>query len=101
MKNYEIRQGDVYIFQVDKLPDDLIIIEPSNNQNLLALGESTGHAHATKADESLFYSANDNLITLAKENGLSESRNVVGALRVIVEILITKAASSREVKDIC
>lgn len=85
MNNYEIRQGDVYIFAIDKLPEDLQIIEPINNQNLLALGESTGHAHAIKASDSIFYAANDNLINLARKHGLSEPRNIVGGLRIIVD----------------
>lgn len=85
MKNFTIRQGDVLIIRVDKLPTDLQIIQPINKLNLLALGEQTGHAHQVKSSDSIFYSANDNVIKLAIQNGINESRNVVGALRVIVD----------------
>lgn len=81
----EFRQGDVYIFQVDKLPGDLQLIKPINKLNLLALGEVSGHAHQTKASDTEFYAANDNLVLLAKKHGVMESRNVVGALRVIID----------------
>lgn len=85
INEFQYRQGDVYLYAVDKLPDDLQIVEPINNQNMLAYGEVSGHAHVIKSDDSIFYAANDNLFKLAKKTGLSENRNVVGALRVIVD----------------
>lgn len=85
MTEFTIRQGDVLIIKVDTLPNDLKVIMPINKLNLLALGEVTNHAHQIKSEDSIFYSANDNLISLARKNGINESRNVVGALRVVVD----------------
>lgn len=86
MKNkFSARQGDVYIVAIDKLPENLTIIEPKLDQNMLAYGEVSGHVHAVKSSDSIFYAANDNLRGLAKQNGLSEGRNVVGGLRIIVD----------------
>lgn len=85
MEKFIARHGDVLIMQVDKLPDNLEIVKPIMGQNILAWGETTGHGHAVKSSDSIFYFANDNLIELGKNNGLSESRNIIGGLRVIVD----------------
>lgn len=45
-KNFYYQQGDVLVVPVEKFPsDDLTTIEPSFRGNILAEGESTGHAH--------------------------------------------------------
>lgn len=45
-KLIQLRQGDVQIQQVDKLPDGCTEIKPEGNRIVLAHGEVTGHAHA-------------------------------------------------------
>lgn len=42
----QIRQGDVLIQQVTKLPAGCTEVEPQGNRIVLAHGEVTGHAHA-------------------------------------------------------
>ena len=82
----QIRQGDVYIFLLkDKLPDDLLTVKPVGNNNILAYGEASGHAHAIRKDHCELYHANDNLIELAKKYGITEPRAVSYALRVVVD----------------
>lgn len=83
MQNYQVRQGDVLLIKIEKLPECLEIIEPIDSLNLLALGEVSGHAHQVKAEDSIFYAANDNIISLAMKSGMNEPRNIVGALKVI------------------
>jgi hypothetical protein len=46
-KALQIRQGDVYLIPVSKLPEGCIHIEPEGGRRfVLAHGEVTGHAHA-------------------------------------------------------
>lgn len=85
MEDFQVRQGDVLIIKINELPKELQIIEPTNQLNLLALGEATGHAHQIKSSESEFYAVNDNLREIAREYGISEGRNVVGGLRIVVD----------------
>ena len=42
----QIRQGDVQLQQVAKMPRDCTEITPDGNRIVLAYGEVTGHAHA-------------------------------------------------------
>lgn len=47
METIQIRQGDVMLVKVSKLPDGCKHIEPENGRRfVLAHGEVTGHAHA-------------------------------------------------------
>lgn len=48
MNNY--RQGDILIKQIDKLPENLKIVN-KENQFVLAEGEQTGHKHLLVADK--------------------------------------------------
>lgn len=41
-----VRQGDVLLMKVDKLPKDIKTKKTDNNRTVLAYGEVTGHAHA-------------------------------------------------------
>lgn len=82
-ENFQVRQGDVLLIKIDALPQDIQIIEPSSGLNLLALGEVSGHAHQIKSKDSIFFAANDNIISLAMRSGMSEPRNIVGGLRII------------------
>jgi hypothetical protein len=45
-KMIQLRQGDVQLQQVCKLPDGCTEIAPDGNRIVLAYGEVTGHAHA-------------------------------------------------------
>ena len=46
MKRQAIRQGDVLILPVDKLPDGCTEVPNDKGRIVLAYGEVTGHAHA-------------------------------------------------------
>lgn len=46
----QIRQGDILIERVDKLPKNLIRQKPENGRIILAHGEVTGHHHSLAAD---------------------------------------------------
>lgn len=45
----QVRQGDVLIQPVSKLPDGIKSITPQDNKIVLAEGEVTGHAHVMEA----------------------------------------------------
>lgn len=45
MKQLTIRQGDVALVQVDKLPTGLTLVEGQESKIVLAWGEVTGHHH--------------------------------------------------------
>ena len=47
MKNFQARQGDVYLEQVAELPKGLKAIQ---GRDYIALGEATGHAHQLEVD---------------------------------------------------
>ncbi len=42
----QYRQGDIYIFAAEELPGDLMPVKREGGRIILALGETTGHAHA-------------------------------------------------------
>lgn len=85
MKDYQIRQGDVYLFQIDKLPEDMQKSNPVGKNHVLAYGEATGHCHAIKKDDCELFEANDNLRALAKKNGITDTRAVTHGLRIVVD----------------
>lgn len=70
MEDLQFRQGDVYLFQVDKLPD-ADKCKPVGKNHVLAYGEATGHCHAIKKDDCELFEANDNIRALAKKNTVS------------------------------
>lgn len=82
-KDLQIRQGDVYIFQVDNLPEAEQAEPIPGNLHALAYGEATGHAHCIAADDCELYPANDNIRALAKKYGVTDERAVTHGLRII------------------
>lgn len=84
-KDFQIRQGDVYLFQVDKLPDDMITAEPVGKNHVLAYGEATGHCHAINKEDCELYVANDNIKALAKKYGVIDGRAVTHGLRIVAD----------------
>lgn len=81
---FSVRQGDVYLFQVDKLPEALSC-KPVGENHVLAYGESTGHCHAIKKDDCELFEANDNIRALAKKYGVIDERAVTHGLRIVVD----------------
>lgn len=56
-----IRQGDVMLLEIDKLPKDAKEVEPVNGKLILALGEATGHHHRFEQTENVrCFVSNDN-----------------------------------------
>jgi hypothetical protein len=49
-----LRQGDILLVPVEKLPDDLNEVPRENGKIILAEGEATGHLHAIEAPEATF-----------------------------------------------
>lgn len=46
----QIRQGDVLLVKIDKLPDgDMMRVEPEGSRLILVRGEATGHHHSVDA----------------------------------------------------
>ena len=84
-EDLQIRQGDVYLFQVDKLPDDLMPASPVGGNHVLAYGEATGHCHAIRKDDCELFEANDNIRALAKRYGVTDDRAVTHGLRIVVD----------------
>jgi hypothetical protein len=81
-----IRQGDVFLFRVadGELPE-AINDKPVKGLHVLAYGESTGHCHAIKVDDSELYLANDNTRKLATKYGVMDIRAVTHGLRIVVD----------------
>lgn len=79
----QIRQGDVYLFQVDKLPD-AEQCKPVGKNHVLAYGEATGHCHAINKEDCELFEANDNIRALAKKYGVTDERAVTHGLRIVV-----------------
>jgi len=46
MRKLTNQHGDVLIFSIDTIPEKVIELKAKNGRNILAEGESTGHAHA-------------------------------------------------------
>ncbi len=80
--SFQVRQGDILLIKVDALPE--APARPSTRGNhLLALGETTGHAHYVRDLEGAMVEANDTMRTFARnEHGLLEARALVGGLRI-------------------
>ncbi len=58
-----LRQGDVLLIPVDRVPKDVSVAE-SASRLVLAEGEATGHAHAVLADEAQLAEALDGSLYL-------------------------------------
>lgn len=56
MKNKPLRQGDVLLIRVNKIPSDLV----KTKSNTLALGEATGHHHTLFGNDVVCYAENEN-----------------------------------------
>lgn len=80
----QIRQGDVYLFQIaETLPEATASLVIGEN-HVLAYGEATGHCHAIVATDCELYEANDNIRALAAKYGVVDGRAVTHGLRVVV-----------------
>jgi hypothetical protein len=49
-----LRQGDILLVPIEKMPDGLTEVPRENGRIVLAEGEATGHLHAIKAPEASF-----------------------------------------------
>jgi len=49
-----LRQGDILLVPVEKLPDGLTEVPREKGRIVLAEGEATGHLHAIEANEATF-----------------------------------------------
>lgn len=85
MDYLQIRQGDVYLFQVNSLPKDLTPVAPVGKNHVLAYGEATGHCHAIKKEDCDLFEANDNVKALAKKYGITDERAVTHGLRIVAD----------------
>lgn len=57
------RQGEVYIFRIEKLPGDAKAIAPDKNKYILGHSE-TGHHHVIEAKENVkYFSSGSDLVT--------------------------------------
>lgn len=81
----QIRQGDVLIISVDKLPENCKKAKAIGNNQVLAYGEATGHCHAIPKEDCELYEANDNILALAKKHGITDARAVTHGLRIVVD----------------
>lgn len=84
MKDLQFRQGDVYLFAVEKLPDSPKA-KPVGKNHILAYGEATGHCHAIKKQDCELFEANDNIRALARKYGVTDDRAVTHGLRIVVD----------------
>jgi hypothetical protein len=84
-KNLQFRQGDVYLFQVEKLPKNIETVKPVGKNHVLAYGEATGHCHAIHKEDCELFAANDDIRQLAKKYGVNDERAVTHGLRIVVD----------------
>lgn len=84
MNEYQYRQGDVYLFRVDQLPE-AESAKPVKGNHVLAYGEATGHCHAINKDECELFIANDNIREVARRHGVTDERAVTHGLRIVVD----------------
>ena len=74
-KPKQVRQGDVLIERIAKLPEKLTPVLRENGRVILAHGEATGHAHAISAEDcDLFQSESETGVTFL------EVRQAIAAL---------------------
>lgn len=83
--DFMIRQGDVMLFKIEEMLPEMDKVKPIGNNNILAYGEASGHAHAVRKNHSELYHANDNLRALAKKYGIKDERAVTHGLRIVVD----------------
>ena len=78
---HQNRQGDVYITQIDKLPEGLKAHKKDKGDFILAYGEVTGHAHriSDTKDMDMFIDENDvlNLRTSAPKELTHEEHDTI------------------------
>lgn len=80
----QIRQGDVYLFQISEAMPEAKAAKPVGKNHVLAYGEATGHCHAINKKDCELFEANDNIRALAKKYGVTDERAVTHGLRIIV-----------------
>lgn len=54
MNRSPVRQGDIYLVPIDKLPKGLTEVPREKDRIVLAEGEATGHLHMIEAPEATF-----------------------------------------------
>ena len=69
----QIRQGDVLFVPIDSIPEGAVRVEPTRGRYILALGETSGHAHVIDATPE---------VELYEKNGTLYCRNVGEAIPV-------------------
>lgn len=83
--DYQVRQGDVYLFRITESLPDATAAKPVGKNHVLAYGEATGHCHAIKKEDCELFEANDNIRALAKKYGVTDDRAVTHGLRIVVD----------------
>lgn len=72
-----MRQGDVYLRKLDKLPDGLHCVARGRKQFTAARGEATGHHHTVHCKEG---------ITVYAENEVSEEKLIEDGSKILMEL---------------
>lgn len=80
----QIRQGDVLLIKVDKLPKATKCKKVGNN-HILAYGEASGHAHAIRHDHCELFAVNEEMLEIGKKYGINDNRAVTHGLRIVVD----------------
>lgn len=81
---FSVRQGDVLLVKVSGLPEEEVTPSARGPQ-ILARGETTGHAHYVAEREGIQISPSKKLAMIAAEFGIQDVRSIIGGLRVTVE----------------
>lgn len=81
----QIRQGDVYLFQICEEIPTAKKAKPVGKNHVLAYGEATGHCHAIDKNDCELFEANDNIRALAKKYGITDERAITHGLRIVVD----------------
>lgn len=101
----QIRQGDVFVRRVDKVPEGAKPIAKDNGSNVLAHGEVTGHAHRVVERQAEMFSAGGAtfLVVPVTSELVHEEHDKIphtpGTYEVTIQREYDEATEERQVQD--
>lgn len=106
------RQGDVMLIgsaldlthypRLEKLPDDAKALSPTAGRVILALGSSTGHAHAFSAAQATLYQWGDERLLVTEEGAVLQHEEHTHLLidQGLYRVVIQKQYTPEEIQQV-
>jgi hypothetical protein len=96
----QYRQGDVFLMEVSKLPEDAKEEAPSD-KIVLAYGEVTGHSHSVRTEDAKLYRNNndDYLVVEEHANLVHEEHDAIALPAGIYRIIRQREYNPRTVSQ--